>query len=65
MNLDELKPLWKSYQEQVDQHYHWSPEELSALLADKKPVSAPWYKLSQRTLLNLCVSLLLLGMTGC
>lgn len=64
MNLDELKPLWKSYQEQVDEQYHWSPAQLSGLLAEK-PVARPWYKPSPRTLLNLCVSLLLLGITGC
>ncbi len=64
MNLDELKPLWKSYQEQVDGQYHWSPAQLSELL--KEPaIAAPWHKFSPRTLLNVCMSLLLLGITGC
>jgi hypothetical protein len=64
MNLDELRPLWKSYQDQVGEQYHWNEGELSELLREKT-IHVPWYKLSQRSLLNLCVSMLLLGITGC
>jgi hypothetical protein len=64
MNLDELKPLWKSYQDQVDQQDHWSKAQLSELLKEHT-TAAPWYTRSSRVLLNLCMSVLLIGINGC
>jgi hypothetical protein len=64
MNLDELKPLWKSYKEQTDEHYHWSPADFEHLL-ETSLQSIPWYKRSSRLLINVCMSLLLITLTGC
>lgn len=64
MNLDELKPLWKSYQEQTEERYHWSPADFEQLL--ERPLQpVPWYERSSRVLINVCMSLLLITLTGC
>lgn len=64
MNLDELKHLWKSYQEQANQRDGWSKAELSELLKAHAP-AAPWYTRSSRVLLNLCMCVVLIGINGC
>ncbi len=64
MNLDELKPLWKSYQKQVEEHDEWSKAQLSVLLKEHT-TGTVWYHSSSRVFLNVCVSLLLIGMNGC
>jgi hypothetical protein len=58
MNLDELKPLWETYKERADDQFHWSEAALTDLIQQKNTYSYPW-------LLNLCVSVLLVGITGC
>jgi hypothetical protein len=63
MNLDELKPLWKSYQDQVNRQDHWSKAELSELL--KAHTAVPWYTRSSRVLLNLGMCVVLIGINGC
>jgi hypothetical protein len=64
MNLDELKPIWKAYKEDIEKQSHWNETELLDLLKEK-PKSYPWHKQSRLTVLNLCMSLLLMGITGC
>lgn len=64
MNLDEFKTLWKSYQEQTDERYHWSPADFEHLLEGHlQPM--PWYRRSSGVLINVCMSLLLITLTGC
>lgn len=63
MNLDELKPLWKSYQDKVEQTDHWSKTQLEQLLGEQTTASP--HRNSFRVLLNVSVSLLLLGIGGC
>lgn len=65
MNLDELKPLWQSYQKEISKQSFLTERELSDILNDSKKVNYLWYKPSQRTMLNVCMSLLLMAMTGC
>ena len=64
MNLDELKPLWKSYQNQVDKQDHWSKTQLSELLKAHTTAVSP-YTRSSRVLLNLCMCVVLIGINGC
>ena len=64
MKLDELKPLWKSYKEQTGEHYQWSPADFEQLL-EVYLQAIPWYKRSSRILINVCMSLLLVTLTGC
>lgn len=64
MDLKRIRSLWKSYQDHADQQYHYSPSELSDLLKEKT-IPRPWYRPTQRILLQLSVSLFLLGLTGC
>ena len=64
MDLEEMRSLWKSYQDQADQQGHHSSSELSDLLQEKT-VSRPWYRPTQSLLIQLCVSLFFLGLTGC
>lgn len=64
MNMDELKPIWKSYQEQTGERYEWSPAEFKQLL-DSPAQPLPWYGRSSRVLINVCMSLLLITLTGC
>ncbi len=64
MDLKEMRSVWKSYQDHADQQCHYSPSELSDLLKEKT-IPMPWYRPSQSILLQLCVSLFLLGLTGC
>ena len=64
MKLDELKPLWKAYKEQTGEHYQWSSADFEQLLeVYLQPM--PWYKRSSRILINVCMSLLLVTLTGC
>ncbi len=64
MNLDELKPLWKSYQEQTEERYHWSQADFEHLL--ERPLQPIlWYERYSRVLINVCMSLLLITLTGC
>ena len=64
MNLDELKPLWKSYKEQTGEHYNWNPNEIEQLVKTfQQPV--PWYRCSSRILSYVCLSLPLIILTGC
>ncbi len=65
MNLDELKPHWQSYKEEVGQQSYVTKEELSEMLNKNRETTYSWYKPSQRILLNTCMSLLLMAMTGC
>jgi hypothetical protein len=65
MNLDELKPLWQSYQKEISEHVYVSEKELSEILDNNKRTKYLWCKPSQRTLLNACMSLLLMVLTGC
>jgi hypothetical protein len=65
MNLDELKPSWQSYQQEISEHLYVSEKELSDILDNNKRPRYLWYKPSQRTVLNVCMSLLLMAMTGC
>ena len=65
MNLDELKPSWQSYQKEISKQLYVSEKELSDILDNNKRTRYLWYKPSQRTLLNVCMSLLLMAMTGC
>jgi hypothetical protein len=65
MNLDELKPLWQSYQKEVSEHVYVSEKELFDILDNTKRIRYLWYKPSQRTALNVCMSLLLMALTGC
>ena len=64
MNLNELKPLWESYKENIERQSHWDEAELSALLQENPKPNA-WHKKSRLAMLNLCMSLLLIGMSGC
>ncbi len=65
MNLDELKPLWESYKEQVSEPSEWNRTELANLLKTGPP-PLPWYKKAQRPLLHFCISCVLISITsGC
>lgn len=64
MNLDELKPLWKSYQDQVERQDHWSEAQLSELLK-AHTAAAPPFTRSSRVLLNLGMYVVLIGIHGC
>jgi hypothetical protein len=65
MNTDELKPLWDDYKTQVGNAAQWSEDELLGLIKTNA-VAYPWYKPYRHAVLNLCVSLFLLGITtGC
>ena len=37
MNLDELKPLWKSYKEQTGEHNNWRASDIEHLLKTTQP----------------------------
>ena len=63
MNLDELKPLWKSYQDQVNGQDQWNKAELAELL--KAHTAVPWYSRSSRVVLNLGMCIVLIGINGC
>lgn len=64
MNLDELKPLWKSYKEQTGEQNEWSPNAIEQLLkTSQQPI--PWYGYSSRILKYACMNLLLITLTGC
>jgi hypothetical protein len=65
MNLDELKPLWQTYQKEVSEHLYISEKELSDMLDNDRKTRYLWHKPSHRTILNVCMSLLLMAMTGC
>ena len=63
MNLDELKPLWKSYKEQTGEQNNWSPNDIEQLLkTSQQPI--PWYGRSSGILKYACI-LLLFTLTGC
>ena len=64
MNLDELKPLWESYKEQTGERHDWSPNEFKHLL-DTFQHPVPWYGRPVRILNYVCMSLLLIILTGC
>lgn len=64
MNLDEFKPLWKSYQEQTNERYQWCPADFEQLLEEQLRPVAP-YGRAARVLINICMSLLLISLTGC
>ena len=64
MNLDELKPLWKSYKEQTGEQNYRSPDDIEQLLkTSQQPI--PWYRHSSRILKYACMCLLLISLTGC
>ena len=64
MNLDELKPLWNSYKEQIGEHHNWSSNDIEQLLkTSQQPI--PWYGSSSRILKYACMHLLLIPLTGC
>lgn len=64
MNLDELKPLWESYQEQTEERYHWSSADFEHLL--ERPLQPiAWYGRFSGVMINVCMSLLLITLTGC
>ncbi|AXE16844.1 hypothetical protein DR864_03380 [Runella rosea] len=65
MNFDEIKPLWESYKEQVDEECRWTSAELRELIKGlPKPI--PWYRKAQRPMLQFCVSIFLITITsGC
>ena len=65
MKLDELKPLWKSYKKQTGKQYQWSTADFEQLLEVYLQQPIPWYKRSSRILINACMSLLLVTLTGC
>lgn len=58
MNREELNPLWNAYKEQINQQHGWSSEDIRELLTTEATSSFPW-------LLNLCMTLFLIGVTGC
>ncbi|RRA99853.1 hypothetical protein [Larkinella rosea] len=65
MNTDDLKPLWEAYKNEVGSSMKWSEKELLQLI---KPaaVAYPWYQSYRHAILNVGVSVLLLGITsGC
>ena len=64
MNLNELKPIWKSYKEQTAEHYNWSPADFEQLLETSHQF-IPWYRSSSRILKYVCMNLLLVTLTGC
>lgn len=64
MDLDDLKPLWKSHKEQVDEQDLWSEAQISALLQRQVPKGLG-YPRSGRVLLNLCLLLFSVSFSGC
>lgn len=64
MNLDELKPLWKSYKEQTGKHNNWSPNDIEHLLNTSQQ-HVFWYGHASRILKYACMNLVLITLTGC
>lgn len=64
MNLDDLKPQWQSYKEEIGKQSFVTERELSDMLTNRERATH-WLIPSQRTLLNACMSFLLMAMTGC
>jgi hypothetical protein len=64
MNLDELKPVWKSYKKQTEEHYHWEPGDFEHLLETSHP-SIPWYRRPSMILQHASMYLVLIALTGC
>ncbi len=58
MNREELNPLWNAYKDQAHEQHSWSNEQIRQLLTTEAASSFPW-------LLNFCMTLFLIGMTGC
>jgi hypothetical protein len=65
MNLDEIKSRWQAYQQEVGGQSYVTQGELMEMLNKNKKTTYPWYRPSQLTLLNACMCVLLMGMTGC
>ncbi|MDJ1473619.1 hypothetical protein [Xanthocytophaga flava] len=57
MNLEELKPLWESYKEQTGEQLHWTDSEIARII-QQNTTAYPW-------LLNFCMTILLITVTGC
>jgi hypothetical protein len=64
MNLDELKPIWKSYKEQTEDRYHWNPVNFEHLLETTRQ-SIPWYRRPYMILQYASMYLVLIALTGC
>lgn len=64
MNLDELKPIWKSYKEQTEEHCHWSTADFERLLLTPHQ-SIPWYRNPSRIAQYASMYLVLIALTGC
>lgn len=65
MNLDDLKPQWQSYKEEIGKQSLVTERQLSDMLTNHEKAKHHWLIPSQRTLLNACMSFLLMAMTGC
>jgi hypothetical protein len=65
MNLDDLKPQWQSYKEEIGKQSIVTERELSDMLTNREKATHHWIIPSRRTLLNACMSFLLMAMTGC
>jgi hypothetical protein len=64
MNLDELKPIWKAYKKQTEEHYHWSPADFVHLL-ETSHQSIPWYRRTSMILQYASMYLVLIALAGC
>jgi hypothetical protein len=65
MNLDDLKPQWHSYKEEIGEQSFVTDRELSDILTSRKKAMHHWFIPSQRVLLNACMSFMLMAIIGC